>query len=149
MVNFLGSQTSFYPFDNGRGEINYVSGDRAIAARILHVLLTRPGEDPVHPNLGIAPDLFSPKNTDAAYAFVFQAQEVLLQWNQLAKIGLEALRVQVISPTTTGDITIEVTFRAVGSSYNNVLTFGYWEYVNGFLDQNLSEFVNTLTVTTS
>ena len=146
-LEHIGNQTTFYPYENKNGEVNIVSGSEAVASRILHVLLTRPGEDPVHPTWGIAPDLFKPQNQDTAIAFVYQAQEILVRINEEAKIGLEALKVEVEdNGVATGKLSIKVTFRPVGAAFNNVLTFGFWEYQQSVLDNNLEAFIKTLEI---
>ncbi len=143
----IGNQTTFYPYENERGEINVVSGSQAVGQRILHVLLTRPGEDPLHPNWGIAPDLFKPQNQDTAIAFAYQVQQILIRLNKEAKIGFEALQVEVDDTgIATGHLKIKIMFRAVGAPYNNVLTFGFWEYQQSVLDNNLEAFVKTLEI---
>lgn len=49
---WLGSQFSLYPPINSDNSLNIVSGERAVNARLLHLLLMRKGEDPLHPQLG-------------------------------------------------------------------------------------------------
>ena len=139
---YIGNQTTFYPYDF-RGQVNVVSEKKAIAARILHVLLTRPGEDPIHPDWGIAPDLFQPHTQSAAITFAYQAQEILVRLNELGKIGFEALQVKVNDTgALSGKINIEVYFRPTRAAENNVLTFGYWEYQQ--VDNNIEAFLNTV-----
>jgi len=75
------------------GELNIVSGVEAVTARILHLLLTRRGEDPIHPDMGLAPDLFAPFSFSAASALAYQTEQLLIEWNDHASIGIKQLQV--------------------------------------------------------
>jgi hypothetical protein len=122
--DYLGSQATFFPPHNQYGELNIVSGVEAVTARILHLLLTRRGEDPIHPDMGLAPDLFAPFSFSAASALAYQTEQLLIEWNDRASIGIKQLQVTTSSPLSEGNIDVSVVFVPEGDIYPNVLTFG-------------------------
>ncbi len=86
-----------------------------------------------------------PHTQDTAIAFAYQAQEILVRLNESGKIGFEALQVKAHDTGAfSGQINIEIYFRPVRAAENNVLTFGYWEYQQGVLDNNIDAFLNTV-----
>lgn len=145
-LSYLGKEWGFYPPHNSNAGLNIVSGRKAIASRILHLFLTQKGEDPIHPSLGIAPELFEPlSNYDPRY-FVFYAEQEIWDWNRKAKIGIGGLSVTttVYEESNTNGIAISVQFVPEGESTASVLTFGFWEYMGAVHSRSLDEFLDSV-----
>lgn len=146
----LGNDLTFYPPVNSRGELNIVNGTRAIVSRLLTLLLTRQGEDSVHPTLGIAPELFEPLSYDEPHYLTTHIRQEIEAWNEAAKIGLTSLEVNINPQDVyTNEIYIYISFTAQGSRGTedemDVLTFGYWEW-KGATYENLDEFKRSVSL---
>jgi hypothetical protein len=141
---FTGNDWSFYPSHNRIGGLNIVSGRSAIASRILHILLTRKGEDPIHPSLGIAPELFQPLSQYDPRYFVYQADQEIRNWNNRAKIGIGALSVDVVvyEDRYTNGIGIEIQFSPANELLVSSLSFGFWEYLGATHSRSFEEFLD-------
>jgi hypothetical protein len=146
MASFLGSQLSLFPPHNYKGQLNIVEGQRAVAHRILAILLIRSGELPLLPDLGLAPELFTPLSDSSVYAFAYESQEVIMRWNQRAKMGIRSLNINPIVDNKKGEVTLQITFSTVTSPTNNVLTFGYWDLMGAIANQDLSGFIDRVLV---
>ena len=127
--SFLGKQWALFPPATDDGGMNLVSGVAAVASRIVHFLLMRPGEDPLLPDMGTAPNLFDPQNTQLEYIFLYQLDQDLTYWNTKARMGLSTWRLTMSPPDLSGTRKVYVTFRVPSDPYDHVLTFGYWEYL--------------------
>jgi hypothetical protein len=139
---FIGSEWALFPPHNNWGGLNIVGSypddgntfDQAraishvVARRILVVLLMRPGESIFHVRLGIAPDLFDSLNSQTCSYFVYHCKEEIERWNRWGFIGISALQVSIDPQTVyTNCITVNITFTAIGSGENSVLSFGYFQ----------------------
>ncbi len=142
-TNYLGNDWSWYPATNESGYFNIVSGVHAVASRILHIILTQPGEDPIHPGLGIIPNLFASLSSDNALFFLSNIQSEILAWNNVCKIGIKELNVQIESLNIyRNDLAISIYFKVIGlTNTTNVLTFGYWEYRGVLASGSLTDFM--------
>lgn len=142
----IGQQLTFYPPHNSHGQLNLVSGYRAIAARILTLLLTRPGEDPIHPDMGYAPDLFDNLSQYSSQYYVTTIEQVILAWNTAGGIGLNRLTVEVDPQNVyTNEINISILFGISGYPSVNTLRFGLSQYV-GADYTSIPTFVNEITL---
>ena len=141
---FTGNDWTFYPSHNSSAGLNIVSGIRAISSRILHVILTRKGEDPIHPSLGIAPDLFQPLSTYEPRYLAFHLEEEIMDWNDRAKIGLAGVAVGVViyEERYTNGMAIEIQFTPENEDLVSTLTFGYWEYLGTAHARSMQEFLD-------
>lgn len=140
------SQLSFFPFANESGGLNIVSGVEAVAHRILHILLLQKGEDPLHPEIGMSPQLFTSLSDDSVDAFRDEAQKVLETWNQKGNIGFG--QVWVDTTTVEGKIYLKVTFTVDDSDSNHVLTFD-WQLINALTQrnkENAQKFLKTIQI---
>jgi len=143
-ANYTGKDWSSYPPHNSIGGLNIVSQRRAIASRILHVLLTRKGEDPIHPSLGIMPELFEPLSQYDPRYFVYEADQEIRNWNSRAKIGIGALSVDIVvyEGRYMNGIAIEIQFSPANELLVSSLSFGYWEYLGATHSRSFEEFLN-------
>lgn len=143
-ATYTGNDWTFYPSHNSIGGLNIVSGRSAIASRILHILLTRKGEDPIHPSLGIAPELFQPLSQYDPRYFVYQADQEIRNWNNRAKIGIGALSVDVVvyEDRYTNGIGIEIQFSPANELLVSSLSFGFWEYLGATHSRSFEEFLD-------
>lgn len=144
------SHLSLFPFSNSSGGLNIVSGIEAIASRILHLLLLQKGENPVFPEMGLAPALFIPLSDESVYAFQYEAQQMLTKWDQYFKkkgtgegIGFE--QVWVKSETIDGKIKLRVTFTVNFSDYPASMLFGYQELIDS--RSNPQALLNSMQLT--
>jgi len=145
--NYLGNQVSLYPFHNRRGDINVVSDVWACASRILTVILTQRGEDKMHPDMGMAPELFKPLSHYSPNYFVHQMTAEISKWNTLAKIGLKALKIETtVYEDYRNGIAMQIWFTPVNESNASVLTFGYREYIGAVYNNNIDEFRDGLSL---
>jgi hypothetical protein len=143
-ITFTGNDWTFYAPHNPSSGLNIVSGVRAITSRILHVILTRKGEDPIHPSLGIAPDLFQPLSTYEPRYLAFHLEEAVMDWNDRAKIGIGAIAVGIViyEERYTNGMAIEIQFTPEEEDLVSTLTFGYWEYLGAVHERSLQEFLD-------
>lgn len=142
-----GKQWSWYPPNSPTGGMRIVEGYRAIGDRILTVLLTRPGEDPLHPDLGYAPDLFANLSLASSQYYVVTVEDALRQWNTSGRIGLDTLTVTVEPQTEyTNQIEISVWYSASGQSLRHQLTFGVSDYVGADYTRSLRQFIESVAL---
>ena len=144
---YLGSDWSWYPANNRRGTLNIVKGTKAVCSRILHVLLTRKGEDPIHPDLGIAPMIFEPLSDVTPQFFVNMAQSTIAAWNNAGKIGISYLAVSADQPQPyQNEIIIRISFIPVqqASSTVDMLTFGFFQYKGAMYSGTFDAFLNSI-----
>lgn len=129
MYEYIGTGISLWPTSNKRGQLNVVGGIELLSSQIITVLLLKPGEDPLHPTLGIAPDLYEPLSNEVPTFFLYKAEETIQKW-----LGhfLDGLWVRTNSDRAFYEnrIAIDVIFRPKqepkeGAFY---LTLGWHEY---------------------
>ncbi len=129
MYEYIGTGLSLWPTANSYGEMNVVSGVRLLSSQIITVLLLKPGEDPLHPTLGIAPDLYEPLSNEVPTFFLYKAEETIRAW--LGKF-LDALWVRTNRDRAFREnkIAIDIIFRPKESQGQDIfyLTLGWHEY---------------------
>lgn len=135
----VGNAWSLFPPDDDRNGLNYTSGTRRITAGILSVLLIRQGEDPIHPEYGIAPELFEPLSNYTPQLWVYQAEKVILQWVP----GIEKLSVDVTDNDAIGNqLRTEIKFIPMLEPDINTLTWNYYAYQGALWDGAFSQFLD-------
>jgi hypothetical protein len=144
LKQMLGNDWTFYSPSNDIGQMNILSSPvKVVASRILHLLLTQAGEDPIHPTLGIAPRLFEPLSSPSSQFFVYNAREEILKWNEAAKIGITGLSVEMESQQEyRNDITIRISFTTLGDRTTNTLAFNYFAYTGARYENTVVEFID-------
>ena len=103
----------------------------------------RRGEDPLHPDLGFSPDLFTPK-TPNAYLYSHKLKELLEAWNDRASIGIESFDVRVYDPPTGNVVDIQIRYTPLLTKRGQLLTYGFWEYVDAFQGNNIADYLNSV-----
>jgi len=141
-LDYLGQDFSWFPPQNARGQLNIVSGTRAICSRIFVLLLTRKGEYPHHPTLGFGPELFEPLSYKLPHYLVTNIRQEIIAWFEATGGGLDTLTVDINPQTVyTNEIEIYITFTPVTARGKlNVLTFGYWAWAGFVHDQDIATF---------
>lgn len=136
----MDSQLSFFPFSNSSGGLNIVSGTEAIAARILHLLLLQKGESLLYPDMGMAPDLFIPLSSESAYAFRYEAQQMLVKWGQRFREqgkdpGFKEIWVE--ATTDNGEIKLKITFTASYTDQTGSFVLDYQNLIQSRSDPSI------------
>ncbi|MBW4514596.1 MAG: GPW/gp25 family protein [Timaviella obliquedivisa GSE-PSE-MK23-08B] len=140
---FIGSAWSLWSATDDRGGLNIVSGDRKIAADIISVLLIRKGEDPVHPQYGLAPDLFEPLSNYAPQYWVHNAQNEIMRWVP----GIEKITVSIDQfPDRENKLGANIIFVPKGRADQNLLTFGWYAYTGAIWNQSLDKFMDDVSL---
>lgn len=103
----------------------------------------RQGEDPLHPALGFAPDLFSSKSRDPQL-YRYNLQNLIRELNSAYRLGIESFVVEVVDEPQTNFIEIQVRYVPLRNNSQQMLSFGYWEYVEAFVGNNLQNYLDTI-----
>lgn len=121
---FLGRSWSLFPPGVGGG-MNLVRGADTIVADIFAIALLRPGEDAIHPDLGIAPDLFANKGEPIPLYYEHALREALLRYlrGKVASFGVRASK-----PPVRNKIDFEIWFVPARAASRHTLTFGFYVY---------------------
>ena len=142
-LDFIGSAWSLWPSHSDREGCNLVSGTRKITSDILTVCLLRKGEDPIHPDLGLAPDLFEPLSNYAPQYWVYNVQNEIRRW----VAGIEQLSVDVVDyEDYKNRLTTEIRFVPKQEADNHILTFGWYAYTGAIWNQELDTFLEDITL---
>jgi hypothetical protein len=92
--------------------------------------------------------LFEPLSNHRPRHLALFVQDEILKWNYKLGLGIERLAVRSVvrEEATENGIDIEIQFVAQGESDVNVLTFGYWEYLDTLkrFEGTVSTFVRTV-----
>lgn len=143
-LSWLGSQLSLFPPNRTDGTLNLVSGIQAVNSRLIQLLLTRKGEDPLHPSIGFAHDLFVIKSSRDPYLYTHNLLKELNNLNFYAKIGVEGFKVRVYDPPQSSTLEIQILYIPTFDPTNQVLTYGFWEYVDAFNGNNIARYLETV-----
>lgn len=137
-LNFVGSAASLWPTANKRGGLNIVTGTRKITHDILSIFLTQKGEDPIHPDFGMLPEIFESLSDYPVEYWVYHAEQEVLKW----VTGISALEVNVVDFTDAGNrLNTEIRFIPSFAPDSHTLTFGWHEYQGAIWNQDLSTFI--------
>jgi hypothetical protein len=130
---FHGQAWSLFPPHNNRG-LNIVSGVNWISHQIISLCLTRKGEDLMHPDRGLAPDLFSPASDYDPEYLVYHLESEIRLWIA----GIQQLSAQVTGYTSIENkLAIDVGFIPLQEPNQNILTFPYYQYQGARLNGDL------------
>jgi hypothetical protein len=126
MTNIFGQCWSPWPSAGLDGKPNLVSGHRVIAVEMFSVCLTMKGENPLHPNYGVAPELFGPLSGKSAQYFVYKLQEELTRALKGYVTFLEVLMEEYLDFHNA--LKVRITYRPVGYSDYHTLAFPFYTY---------------------
>jgi hypothetical protein len=140
-LDYLGQSWSLWPPSRNDGSLKIVARNEKISAHIISILLLRPGEDLMHPEMPMAPDIFDPLSGYNANYWVFHAEEKIRRWVN----GLNLVKVNIVEnnydsiPDVSNSLTANISFSTNDSGDTNALTFGWHEYQGMFMDRGNSE----------
>ena len=139
----LGNAWTLWPPHNQRGGLNIVGGYRVISAQIISVCLTRPGEDPMHPDKGIAPELFEATSGYQPQYWLYTLRQEILKW----VAGLEQLALDTTAmPDVENRLKASIQFVPSNQPVPHILTFDYYAYQGALWDQGLAPFLDSITL---
>lgn len=125
MSDFLGNEWSLFPPGNLKTGLNIVSGVNLIAANIFTIALLQPGEDAIHPKLGIAPELFGSKNEPSVQYYEHLLQESISTY---LKGKISSVWVRATKTDKKHQLNIEIYFSLADDPSQHTLTFGFYVY---------------------
>lgn len=135
-----GSCWSLFPPHDERGDLNLVSGVRRITHNILALLLVRPGECPIHPAYGLAPELFQPLSDEIPQVWVYKLENPrsgILRWVS----GIDKLYVEVSRyEADWNQLKAEIQFIPLLDVDVNSLTFDFYAYQGAIWNQDFETF---------
>jgi len=135
---FVGSAASLWPPANERGQLNIVTGTRKVTHDILSVCLIQKGEDPIHPDFGMAPEIFDSLSDYPIEYWVYHAEQEIQKW----VTGISRIDVQVIDFTDAGNrLQTEIRFIPSFTPDSHTLTFGWYDYQGAIWNQDLGTFI--------
>ena len=138
-MSFLGNSWSLWPPHNERGQLNIVSGLSKITSDIISVCLTRKGECPLHPDYGIAPELFQPLSDYDSQYWVYHLQNEIIKWVE----GLQSLTVDIAeNADSNNSLGVVIEFIPLLRPDTNILTFGFYEYQGAVWSQGIEQFMD-------
>ncbi len=95
----------------------------------------------MHPDLGLAPQIFEPLSGYAPQFWVYNAQQEILRW----VAGIEQLYVDVGEfKDYRNDLTTVIQFIPKSEPDPHVLTFGYYAYQGAIWDQGIDQLLNDI-----
>lgn len=134
----VGNTWSLWAPAGDDGGLNLVSGVRKVASDIISVLLIRQGEDPLHPEFGLAPDLFDSLSSYDPQYWVYHAREAILRW----VAGLSALQIEIQQfPDPENRLAAHIAFTPSLYTDPNILTFGWYAYTGAIWSRELTTFL--------
>ncbi len=138
---FLGNAWSLWsPYDDLTG-LNIVSGARQAVQAILSVCLIRKGEDPIHPDFGLAPDLFVPLTDADPEYWVYHLEQEIVRW----VAGIQKLQVKVSGYNNVeNQMMAEIGFLLRSEPTIHVLTFPYYQYQGAVFDGAIAPFIEAV-----
>lgn len=141
LYQFHGRAWSLFPPHNNRG-LNIVGGVNWIIHQIISLCLTRKGEDLIHPDRGLAPDLFaSASDYDPEY-LVYHLQDEIRRWIA----GIEQFATVRVTGYTSVEnkLAINVVFVPLREPSQNILTFPYYQYQGARLNGKFDTFLDSI-----
>lgn len=119
-----------------------VSGPRQAAHAILSVCLIRKGEDPIHPDFGLAPQLFTPLSFEEPEYWVYHVEQEISRW----VAGLQELQVQVSGYNNKDNrLETEIGFTLESEPSAHVLTFPFYRYQGAIFEGAFEPFIASIS----
>ena len=141
--DFLGKAWSFWPAYNERGNFNIVSGAMLPAHQILSVLLIRKGEDPIHPDFGLAPDIFQPLSDFEPQYWVYHADAEIRKWVK----SISELSVIVTGyDNINNQLSADIVYLPIHSPNKYSLNFPFWSYQGAIYDGEIETFLSAVSL---
>ena len=141
MTLHLGNAWSLWPPCGPRG-FNIVSGARRVSHSIISVCLVKKGEDLIHPDFGIAPDLFDPlSDVDVEYV-VYHLEQELRRWVE----GYEQLQVAAQPDDIGNALHLNIGFLPQQDPDSHNLTFPFYQYQGAFLGDDRTGFLDSINL---
>jgi hypothetical protein len=135
---FLGNAWTLWSAYDPRDGVRIVSGIEQASHAILSVCLIRKGEDPIHPDFGMAPELFEPLSFEQPEYWVYHAEQEIMRWVG----GLAALQVRVSDYDNVGNgITTEIGFSLRSQPTQHILTFPFYQYQGAVMQGDWNPFI--------
>jgi hypothetical protein len=142
-TTFLGNSWSLWPPQNERGTLNIVSGANKITSDIISLCLTSKGECPLHPDYGIAPDLFQPFSGYDAQFWAYHLEQEIQKWVE----GLAFITVKISNDlASTNNLVATIEFVPMLRPDTNILTFGFYEYQGAMWNQGIDKFMDAIAL---
>lgn len=140
-LKHIGSAWTLWTPYETRDGLNIVRGTRKITHDILTVCLLRRGEDPMHPDMGLAPRLFEPLSGYAPQYWIYNIQQEILKW----VAGIQQLSVDVGEfEDYRNELTVRIQFVPKAEPDAHVLTFGYYAYQGAIWNQGLDPLIRSI-----
>jgi hypothetical protein len=100
----------------------------------------------LHPDFGLAPELFDPLSDYRPQYFIYQLREEVLKW----VAGIEQISVQIPDyEDYKNRIEAQIRFRAVGQSAADLLVFDFYQYQGAIYRDNVEPFLQSITLNTT
>ena len=141
ITDLLGSAWSLWPPCSSRG-FNRVSGARRVSHSIISVCLIKKGEDLIHPDFGIAPDLFAPLSDSDPEYVVYHLEEELRRWVE----GWEVMQVRAMPDDPGNALNLTINFLPQQDFDTHLLTFPFYQYQGAFFGDNLAGFLDSINL---
>lgn len=146
MVNysFLGKGWSFWPPSDEKGRLNIISDIRRPSHDIISLLLFQKGDDPLHPDFGLAPELFIPMSSYDPQYWVYNVEKEITDWIP----NISQLLVRVSGYEGSGNtLYSQIEYTPISEPGNYTLTFPFWQYQGALWDnskESLPAFLSTI-----
>ncbi len=141
--SFFGNAWTWVPSHDDHGDPNIISGVRVITHSILWLLLTRKGEDPIHPDFGLAPRLFDPLSSYDPEYWVYNVEQEVSKWIA----GIQTFTVRVSGyDAIDNQLQTEIYFTPESEPSTHLLTFPYYQYQDAVLNGNSTAFFSSLAL---
>lgn len=140
---FLGKSWSFWPTYNMRGTFNIVEGPWRVADEILYILLIRKGENPLEPDMGIAPEIFDTLgNVDPQY-WVHNAESEIIKWVKT----ISSLMISITGyDNVENQLNAEIIFTPISTPNRFSLNFPYWSYQGALWNGDQQTFLDSISL---
>lgn len=142
--SFLGSAWTFWGlYGPSQNSFLTVTGARQAAHAIISVCLIRKGEDPQHPDFGLAANLFTPLSYEEPEYWVYHVEEEIRRW----VAGLSQLQVKVSGYNNSeNQIETEIGFVLESEPSVHILTFPFYQYQGAILEGDFEPFIAAISL---
>lgn len=126
------------------GRPNLVRGHRTIASAILSLCLTQKGECPLHPDFGLAPELFEPMSNYAPQYFIHSVRDEILKWldGYLDYLSVDTDE----SKDHNNKIEVFITYRPVGYADAHTLVYPFYGYIGPSFNDGMDSFMSQVSL---